>query len=184
MQLKVDYIKKIGGVFLADNTKPSNYKFLSIEHRNNLDEQINQMIKAKYEFIHYNGLRRSKLSQLTSNFEVNIFDNSVVIIDEAHNFISRIVNKIEKEKPGQYDKKGKRTLTAIAMSLILYEMLLTAQNSRVILLTGTPMINYPNELGILFNILRGYIYTWEITIEVNPGQVINKEKHGLFRLFK
>ena len=175
LQLKVDYIKKIGGVFLADNTKPSNYKFLSIEHRNNLDEQINQMIKAKYEFIHYNGLRRSKLSQLTSNFEVNIFDNSVVIIDEAHNFISRIVNKIEKEKPGQYDKKGKRTLTAIAMSLILYEMLLTAQNSRVILLTGTPMINYPNELGILFNILRGYIYTWEITIEVNPGQVINKE---------
>jgi hypothetical protein len=175
LQLKIEYIKKAGGVFLVDNTKPSNYSFLSIEQKNNLDEQINQMIKSKYEFIHYNGLRRAKLAQLTHNFEVNIFDNSVVIIDEAHNFISRIVNKLEKEKSIAYDKKGKRTMTAIAMSLILYEMLLTAQNSRVILLTGTPMINYPNELGILFNILRGYIYTWEISLEVNPGQVINKE---------
>lgn len=64
---------------------------------------------------------------------------------KAHNFISRIVNKIDKEKPISVDKKGKQVMTAIAMSLILYEMLLTAQNARIILLTGTPMINYPNE---------------------------------------
>jgi hypothetical protein len=31
-------------------------------------------------------------------FEENIFDNAVIVIDEAHNFISRIVNKIGKEK--------------------------------------------------------------------------------------
>ena len=176
LQLSVDYIKKSNGVFLVDKTKSiSNYSYLSIENKNKLDDQINEMIKAKYTFIHYNGLRRAKLSQLTNNFETNIFDNSVVVIDEAHNFISRIVNKIDKEKSIAYDKKGKRNMTAIAMSLILYEMLLTAQNARVILLTGTPMINYPNELGILFNILRGYIYTWEISLDVKPGQSINKE---------
>jgi hypothetical protein len=28
------------------------------------------------------------------------------------------------------------------------------------LLTGTPIINYPNEIGVLFNILRGTIPTW------------------------
>ena len=28
----------------------------------------------------------------------NPFDNSVIIIDEAHNFVSRIVNKIKKKK--------------------------------------------------------------------------------------
>ena len=176
LQISVDYIKKSGGVFLVDKTiTVSNYSFLTIENKNKLDDQINEMIKAKYTFIHYNGLRRTKLAQLTSNFETNIFDNSVVVIDEAHNFISRIVNKIEKEKPSAYDKKGKRNMTAIAMSLILYEMLLTAQNARIILLTGTPMINYPNELGILFNILRGYIYTWEFSLDVKPGQSINKE---------
>ena len=29
---------------------------------------------------------------------INPFDNTVVIIDEAHNFVSRIVNKIKSDK--------------------------------------------------------------------------------------
>ena len=41
----------------------------------------------------------------------------------------------------------------------LYEYLMSAENCRVILLSGTPIINYPNEIAILYNILRGYI-TW------------------------
>ena len=28
------------------------------------------------------------------------------------------------------------------------------------------MINYPNELGILFNILRGYIKTWVFPLKI------------------
>jgi SNF2 family DNA or RNA helicase len=43
---------------------------------------------------------------------------------------------------------------------------LSANNARIILLTGTPVINYPNEFGILFNILRGYIKTWKIKLDV------------------
>ena len=38
-------------------------------------------------------------------------------------------------------------------------------------MTGTPMINYPNELGILFNLLRGLIRTWEFTITGNQRLV-------------
>lgn len=48
-------------------------------------------------------------------------------------------------------------------------MLLSARNARVVLLTGTPIVNYPNEIAILFNILRGYIKTWEIPIQVDSG---------------
>ena len=33
-------------------------------------------------------------SQLSNGWTVNPFDNKVVIIDEAHNFVSRIVNKL------------------------------------------------------------------------------------------
>ena len=29
----------------------------------------------------------------------NPFDNKVIIIDEAHNFVSRIVNKLKSKKP-------------------------------------------------------------------------------------
>ena len=38
--------------------------------------------------------------------------------------------------------------------------ILSANNCRVVFLTGTPIINYPNEIGVLFNMLRGYIKTF------------------------
>ena len=53
--------------------------------------------------------------------------------------------------------------------------LLAAENTKIILLTGTPIINYPNEIAILFNILRGYIISWELTIHLDRG-TINKKK--------
>ena len=53
-------------------------------------------------------------------------------------------------------------------------MLLRAQNARIILLSGTPVINYPNEFGILFNILRGYIKTWRILLNVKTNKKIDR----------
>ena len=35
------------------------------------------------------------------------------------------------------------------------------------------MINYPNELAIMFNILRGYIKTWEFYLSVS-GELTQK----------
>jgi hypothetical protein len=51
---------------------------------------------------------------------------------------------------------------------------LSAQDARIVLLTGTPVINYPNEFGILFNILRGYIKTWEITLDIKTNKKIDQ----------
>lgn len=147
-----------------------------------LNDQIDKMIETKYEFIHYNGLRRDKLKKMTDNFTVNIFDNKVIIIDEAHNFISRIVNKINKEKEIEFDAQGKKGRVYMSQAMILYEMLLTAQNCRIVLLTGTPIINYPNEIGILFNILRGYIKTWQIPLDIKSSQKITKE--SLLEIFQ
>ena len=100
-----------------------------------LDSQINEMITSKYRFLKYNGLRNSHLKDLTRNYTINPFDNKVIIIDEAHNFVSRIVNKIQRPE---------------SLSMRLYEYLLSAENCKIVLLTGTPIINYPNEIGILF----------------------------------
>ena len=58
----------------------------------------------------------------------------------------------------------------------LYEYLLHAENCRIVLLTGTPIINYPNEIAILFNILRGYIKTWTIPIKIKCNRKINKDE--------
>ena len=48
-----------------------------------------------------------------------------------HNFVSRIVNKMGK---------------ADSVSYQLYEWLMSAENTRLVFLTGTPIINYPNEI--------------------------------------
>ena len=57
--------------------------------------QIDEMIRAKYIDINYNGLNEDILNMYTHNNKINPFDNSVVIIDEVHNFVSMIVNKIK-----------------------------------------------------------------------------------------
>jgi hypothetical protein len=191
LNLPQEYIRRHGGAFFINVKKPSNYNDLNDVDRKVLEEQLNEMIKQKYTFINYNGLRASRLAEMTSGFTKNIFDNSVIIIDEAHNLISRIVNKIKKEKDisGEERKKkkeetgeenifgdisGERTPKNLATKL--YYMLLRAKNARIILLSGTPVINYPNEFAILFNILRGYIKTWRIPLVVKTSTKIDREK--------
>jgi len=179
LHLSVEYIKKKKGAWLVNVSKPSNYTEIAENYakKKSLEDQIDEMIHVKYSFINYNGLRTPKLKELTNNFTRNIFDDKVIIIDEAHNFISRIVNKLGKEKDVPLDKHGNKEHLPRAMFLKLYEMLLSARNSRVVLLTGTPIVNYPNEIAILFNILRGYIKTWEIPIQVDSGSgADNKSK--------
>ena len=160
LALPLDYITKEGGAWMIDVKKNSNYENLSTDEKLSLDKQINEMIRYKYKFISYNGLRNTHLQVLTNNFNTNPFDNTVVIIDESHNFVSRIVNKIKKLKT----VKNKKDLP---LSLKLYEYLMNAENARIILLSGTPVINYPNELGIMFNILRGKIKTWNLKLNIS-----------------
>lgn len=175
LNLDTSYINRHHGAWFINVTKPSNYDDLSDIDKRTLEEQLNAMIANKYTFINYNGLRNKKLSELTFNFTRNLFDDSVVIIDEAHNLISRIVNKIKKEKVISENKKGEKEHLPLQLSTKLYEFLLSAKNARIILLTGTPVINYPNEFGILFNILRGYIKTWKISINVEASKQKNRQ---------
>ena len=160
LSLDRDFITTNGGAWLVNATKETNYDTLSRPQKENLDVQLDEMIRHKYRFINYNGLRKSLLNTLTHDGTINPFDNQVVIIDEVHNFISRIVNKLKRPD---------------SMSMKLYEYLMSAQNTRLVFLTGTPIINYPNEIGILFNMLRGYITTLNIHLNVASKKTINKE---------
>ena len=292
LNLPLEYIRRHKGAFFINVKKVSNYDELSDMNKKILEEQLNEMIMSKYTFINYNGLRKKKLQELTSNYTKNIFDNSVVIVDEAHNLISRIVNKLQKEKeipevkrgdqqrmsfelakklsdllsivkdikdlkkadfdkneekikgllliikgtseldsnenkildktlnellynikkidtlkddkdskeiiadlikkiddsnksineiikrlkdkPVLVSRQGEKEYLPFNLATKLYEFLLSAKNARIVLLTGTPVINYPNEFGILFNILRGYIKTWKIPIVVKSNKKIDR----------
>lgn len=164
LNLSVDYINKQGGAWLINLKKKPNYSSLNNENKESLEKQLDEMIRYKYQFISYNGLRRSNMNNLTKgpDGKINPFDNSVVIIDEAHNLVSRIVNK-----------QGKRSEDSVTVEL--YELLMSADNVKIILLSGTPIINYPNEIAILFNIIRGYIKTWVFKLTINSERKITKQ---------
>jgi hypothetical protein len=172
----VDYIRRKRGAWLTNVKKPNNYSQLSTTDKKSLNDQIDEMIRQKYRFINYNGLRRDSFKMMTDDFKNNIFDNSVVVIDEAHNLISRIVNKINKSsKFSQRKKSDTNTLAAEPLAIQIYDYLMRADNCRIVLLTGTPIINYPNEIAVLFNILRGYIKTWNLQLNIESSLKVSKE---------
>ena len=160
LNLKTTFIKKNKGAWLVNVSKEPNYESLSNIDKNSVNIQIDEMIKSKYKFINYNGLQNRHLQVLTRDYTINPFNDKVIIIDEAHNFVSRIVNKI-----GKTEK----------LSMRLYEYLMSAENCKIVLLSGTPIINYPNEIAIFFNILRGYIKTWNLVLDIKTAQKINTD---------
>ena len=74
---------------------------------------------------------------------------SLYIIEEAHLFIRNVYSNIK-------DKKGKRAIT-------IYDYILQDKkendSTRVIMLSGTPAVNYPYELALTFNLLRPNLFS-------------------------
>ena len=178
LHLPLPYITKKNGAWMVNAKKSSNYESLSSDEKTSLEEQLDQMIDQKYLFLNYNGLRKSKYNELTKNGSHNIFSNKVIVIDEAHNFVSRIVNKLDK-LPTKYDisKKDDKFL-----SLMMYRDLMMAENVKIVMLTGTPIINFPNEISIMFNMLRGFIKTWNIQLESKSQSSIQETQ--IMKAFK
>ena len=162
LSIPKSFIDKQGGAWFVNIKRKSNYSRLNAAQRKSLDEQISKMLNAKYLFINYNGLRKGHIPQLQARLkQPNLFDHSVVVIDEVHNFVSRIVNKIKQKK---------------SLSMKLYEYLKKAKDCRIVCLTGTPVINYPNEIAILFNMLRGYITTFTLPLTIKTQQKVNEKR--------
>ena len=109
---------------------------------------ISHIIRNRYTFISYNGLN----TQLLNKLGKSPFDNSFVIIDEVHNFASRIVNgsKLARE---------------------VYFRLMNAKDCRIILLSGTPIINNPYEIATIVNLIRGYLTVYEIPNDKSLAQI-------------
>ncbi len=162
LSLPPNYITENKGAWLVNINNEPNFARLTTGEQKLVDDQLNAMIRYKYTDLNYNAPNIGKEIEklVIKNNTKNPFDNSVVIIDEAHNFVSRIVNKIK-------DKES--------ISYKLYEYLLSAKNAKVVLLTGTPIINYPNEIGILYNILRGYVKTWTIPVSWEKKEKLNED---------
>lgn len=143
--LNQQLIEKFKGYWkvLKTNNEP-NFHTLTTTQQQQIVKQIDSMISSKYEFIHYNGITRDAYLKMSS--KENIFDNKLVIIDEAHLFISTVVNSNDNN----------------TKSILMYQDLINAKNAKFVLLTGTPIINYPNEIAYTLNLLKGMTTIYKI----------------------
>jgi len=126
-----------------------------------INQIISHIIRNRYTFISYNGLT----ANLIKNLGTSPFDNSFIIIDEVHNFASRVVN-------------GSK------LARDIYILLMNARNCRIILLSGTPIINNPYEISMIVNLIRGYMNIYELSFTKMTEQMLMKqlEKDGLLEI--
>jgi hypothetical protein len=200
LSLSADYISKIkyapsaddnletnAYLWLADFTKEPNYSSLTPEQQDQIRKQINESIRNRIEFISYNGVKSSVLKQWAC--EGDHFDNAVIVIDEIHNLGRLMQDRIlpylierpgakrtmkvepitpDRWKPALCDNKYKN----YTRGFLFYRLLVGARNSKIIGLSGTPIINFPEELGILSNVLAGYMDCIEMTVPIKSPETI------------
>jgi len=115
--------------------------------KDELDEYLDQEDKTSrinnIKFISYNASNADK-AFMTEIQNSDVSKKNIYIIDEAHNFIRNVYSNIN-------SKQGKRAQT-------IYDYMIQDQqenqDTRIVLLSGTPAINNPYELALLFNLLR------------------------------
>jgi hypothetical protein len=195
------FVKKAPTLWVPDYNKPPNFNALDTGDRQQIIKQLVEQVTNRIEFINYNGITASKLKELACRpldaSGNGPFDNSVIVVDEIHNLTRLMQGTIEpyltslpglKRKvplepvtPGHWEPAlCKKTtdnrrpyLTNYKRGYLLYRLLQGARNSKIIGLSGTPLINFPEEIAILINLLGGYIHTSSFT--VTPASEQNRK---------
>ncbi len=193
--MQTDFLKKQTHIYVPDFTKAPNYNDLDAADRKKVGEQLMHQITSRIRFINYNGISSEKLKRMAcakpDKNGYRLFDNAVIIIDEVHNMVRLMQGSIdpylislpnlrrkvplEPISPGPWNPAlcakpfdPKRPLqTNYKRGYLFFRMLAAAQNSKIIGLSGTPLINFPEELGILTNLLAGYIQYASLLVTPN-----------------
>jgi len=155
------FLDKHKKYYTTETGRDPNYRTLSPDQQKGVGEQIDDLLNNRFTFINYNGVSSANVNKILPPEEPHMFDNSVVIIDEAHNLIKSVVN----------DRAIKKQL---------YDMIYNAKGCKVVALSGTPMINRPNEVAFLMNLLKGPIER----IAVPMKNVLSWDEAKMLTFFK
>ena len=147
----------VGAEIIVENIQ---YSKMESKYKEDINATTVHIIRNRYKFINYNGLNKKMIDELGKS----PFDDSFIIIDEIHNFISRIVN-------------------GSSLARRMYNFMLNAKNIKLVLLSGTPIINQPYEIATLINLIRGPMDVHELELlkssdPPNKGVVLSKLKEN------
>ncbi len=155
------------GAWLPDPKKVANFSKLPREHQTQIKEQIKAHVDARFVFINYNGITKQAFRDLFACKNTDgrrAFDGATIVIDEVHNLIRNINNsdlettyKDEPRDLATYIPKMCAGGQSYRVSYTLYRMLCNAVGSKIVALSATPIINFPQEVAILANMLGGDI---------------------------
>jgi len=98
---------------------------------------------TEVHYIHYNGVSDVAVVRILK--DSSFFNNAVIIIDEAHNFALAAANG--------------------GVLARFYKRIVDAHDSRVILLSGTPLVNSPHEVAFIVNMARGVQKAYTIPLQ-------------------
>ena len=110
---------------------PENYYAENITEEQR-KRRINAEIKKFYDFETF-GVFSKKISKMRTDLIKKRYSNKIIVIDETHNL--RMTDEDEK----QYN--------------IIHQFLHTVENCKIILLTGTPMVDKPEEIASIMNLI-------------------------------
>lgn len=149
-----------------DIRRPTNYDSLSKGEKSISDSMRKNIIYDGYDFVTANASNTDNtLCRLLGGKIVNgtvvgaNLHHRLVICDEVHNLVSRMIGNARTRK----DIKNNASIGGR-----IYQMLMNAIDCKFLFLSATPVLNSPFELGILFNILKGYIKTGSIKTTLFP----------------
>lgn len=138
MGISEKFLDENGKFYITVPNKNANFNILARDDQLKITEQIDDILKQRFTFINFNGIDKRNVDAILPPDQPHMFDNSTIIIDEAHNLISSVANNREIKKK-------------------LYDMIYNSKNSKIVLLSGTPIINRANEIAFMMNLLRGPI---------------------------
>ena len=175
------FTKRVTRVWVPDFDSPPNFDGLAPEEKDEIQTQLKATIEHRIKFINYNGILARELKAMVCGTP-DIFDNAVIVVDEIHNLTRLMQGNLErpftKAKPLETLTPDRKPLPQCGMSgkytrgYLFYRLFMGAKNSKIIGLSGTPLINFPDELGILMNILHGPIQTIDFVLAVEPGRAV------------
>lgn len=134
-------------------TKTKKYSFNELNETQKyvILEQNKKIRTMQYRIENYDGLSREKIKEMQTQKSL---DNSIIIIDEAHNLGSMMRNQ----------KFSDTQLKGSIRGRLIYELFLKSKNTKFIFLTGTPITSNPIELAYMYNVLRGPMDIFKIPV--------------------
>jgi hypothetical protein len=144
--LKTNFINTIYDFTLYGKTQCTNDIYLKLGKidknqplTSEIKNKILKIIKQRYKILTYGEFNK----EVSGNY---ILNNKIIIVDEAHNLRNKLVNEKEEDDDDLNEDYAIKTYNE------LEKVIENGNNNRLILMSGTPMYNKPDEIIELLNL--------------------------------